>query len=190
MSTPTAVHRPAAPVLDERRILLVRAAVGLLWAVAVVVALGGDATRTDTEVPVVAALLLAAYPSIDVLASLRATRDAGPSGRLARVTATVGILAVAAVAVASLTSDAGATLAAFGAWAAVSGALQLVVAVRRRGERGRPAMIVSGGLSTVAGLSFVAAAGRTDADLVTLAGYMAVGAVLYLVSASRTRVAR
>lgn len=47
-------------------------------------------------------------------------------------------------------------------------------------------MIISGALSAVAGLSFIAAAGRTDAGFVALAGYMAVGAVLFLVWAARS----
>ncbi len=50
-------------------------------------------------------------------------------------------------------------------------------------------MIVSGGLSTVAGLSFVAAAGEHDAHLAMLAGYAALGAVLYLVWTTRARAA-
>ena len=46
-------------------------------------------------------------------------------------------------------------------------------------------MMVSGGLSTVAGLSFVAASGNDEAHLATLAGYMALGALLFLVGAFR-----
>ncbi|MDO9410331.1 hypothetical protein [Patulibacter sp.] len=188
MSAPTAAHPHAtgrAP--DERRVAFARAAVGLLWAIALVLALGDDGTRTDADVPVAAALLLAAYPVVDVLASIRAASAGGVPGRLARANAALGVLAVAAVAVAALAADAGATLAAFGAWAAISGALQLVVAVRRRSEGRQLPMIISGGLSTLAGLSFVAAAARTEADLVPLAGYMAVGAVLYVVWGVRTR---
>jgi hypothetical protein len=41
-------------------------------------------------------------------------------------------------------------------------------------------MLISGGLSTLAGISFLSAAGMHDAHLAVLGGYMAVGAVLYL----------
>jgi hypothetical protein len=46
-------------------------------------------------------------------------------------------------------------------------------------------MLISGGLSTLAGISFLSAAGMHDAHLAVLGGYMAVGAVLYLVSVRR-----
>jgi hypothetical protein len=58
--------------------------------------------------------------------------------------------------------------------------MQLVLALR--GSRQVP-MLVSGGLSTLAGISFLSAAGMHDAHLAVLGGYMAGGAVLYLVSA-------
>jgi hypothetical protein len=43
-------------------------------------------------------------------------------------------------------------------------------------------MLISGGLSTLAGISFLSAAGMHDAHLAVLGGYMAAGAVLYLTS--------
>jgi len=46
-------------------------------------------------------------------------------------------------------------------------------------------MIVSGALSTIAGISFLAASGNDEAHLATLAGYMALGALLFLLWASR-----
>ena len=74
----------------------------------------------------------------------------------------------------------------FGAWAAVSGAIQLGIAIHRRRAEGRQLpMIVSGGLSTGAGLSFIAASGDDKAHIATLGGYMAVGALLYLLWARR-----
>ena len=52
-------------------------------------------------------------------------------------------------------------------------------------------MIVSGGLSTLAGVSFIAASRNDKAQVAALAGYMAVGAVLYLIWARRaTRTTR
>ena len=56
---------------------------------------------------------------------------------------------------------------------------------QRRTTGGQLAMLISGGLSTIAGLSFLASSGMDPARIATLAGYMAVGAVLFLVSARR-----
>ena len=110
--------------------------------------------------------------------------------RVLRINAAISALAVAAIGAAAFGSDAGATLAAFGAWAAVSGAVQLGVALHLRRKEGRQLpMIVSGGLSTIAGISFVASSGMEDAHLATLSGYMALGALLYLLWAHRSRTA-
>jgi hypothetical protein len=163
---------------SSQRIVIARAVIALLWAAAVVVAIGDRVPTTDTEIPVAAAVLLAAYPLIDVVASLAAAH-LRPDATLLRVNAAISTLAAVAIGATALGADAGATLTAFGAWAAISGALQLVLALR--GDREVP-MLISGGLSTVAGLSFVSAAGMHDAHLAALGGYMAVGAVLYLVS--------
>jgi hypothetical protein len=50
-------------------------------------------------------------------------------------------------------------------------------------------MIVSGGISTIAGAFFVAASGMDDAQLAGIGGYMALGALLYLLVAYRRRIA-
>ncbi|WP_051471252.1 hypothetical protein [Patulibacter minatonensis] len=189
MSIPVTAGRPAPALSSPRRIAVGRAVLALLWAAAVVLAVGGEAPRTDSDVPVAAAVLLATYPLIDVVASLLSA-GAGAGDRVLRLNAAISAVAVVAVGVAALGSDAGATLAAFGAWAAVSGALQLGVAVRDRARGRQLPMMVSGGVSTVAGLMFVAASSRTDADLATLGGYMAAGAVLYLVWTARGTSAR
>jgi hypothetical protein len=50
-------------------------------------------------------------------------------------------------------------------------------------------MLVSGGLSTIAALGFLASSGMEDAHLAGVGGYMALGAVLYLLWAHRSRTA-
>jgi hypothetical protein len=50
-------------------------------------------------------------------------------------------------------------------------------------------LIVSGGLSTIAGISFIASSGMDDANLATVGGYMALGGVLFLLWALRSRTA-
>jgi uncharacterized membrane protein HdeD (DUF308 family) len=141
-------------------------------------------------VPIAAAALLASCPAIDVVASIAAALGTDASRRVLRGNAAIRAIAVAAIGATSFGADAGATLAAFGAWAAVSGAIQFSVAAQRHraGSRQLP-MIVSGGLSTIAGISFLAASGMDDAHLATVGGYMALGALLYLLWAHRGRTA-
>jgi uncharacterized membrane protein HdeD (DUF308 family) len=175
---------------SPRRIAIVRAVLALVWAAALVIAVGDEVPSTSSDVPIAAAALLASYPAIDVVASIAGALGTDASARVLRINAAISALAVAAIGAAAFGSDAGATLAAFGAWAAVSGAIQLGVAVhlRRTGGRQLP-MIVSGGLSTIAGISFVASSGMDDAHLAAVGGYMSLGALLYLLWAHRSRTA-
>jgi uncharacterized membrane protein HdeD (DUF308 family) len=175
------------PPRTPPRVVAVRAVLALTWAAALVLVIGDDVPRTSSDVPVAAAALLASYPVIDVVASLVGAAAAGPAGRVLRLNAAISAIAVAAIATTAFGSDAGATLAVFGTWAAVSGAIQLGVAVHHRAHGSQLSMIVSGGLSTIAGLSFVFAAGMDDAHLAHLAGYMGLGALLFLVFAFRAR---
>ena len=168
---------------SPQRIAVARAVLALVWAVAIVIAIGDRVPTTDTDIPVAAAVLLTAYPLIDVVASLAGARRQ-PHATALYVNAAISALAAVSVGATAFGSDAGAALAAFGAWAVISGAMQFVLALR--GSRQVP-MLISGGLSTLAGLSFLSAAGMHDAHLAVLGGYMAVGAVLYLVSARRSR---
>jgi hypothetical protein len=172
--------------LSSQRILIARAVLALIWAAAVVVAIGDRVPTTDVEIPVAAAALLAAYPLIDVVASL-AGAHRRPHATLLRANAAISALAAVGIGATAFGADAAATLTAFGAWAVVSGAIQFVSALR--GTRQVP-MLISGGLSTLAGISFLSAAGMHDAHLAILGGYMALGAVLYLVSTRRHRAAK
>ena len=173
------------PSFTPRRVAQLRAVAALLWAAAIAVFAGGDA---GPELAAGVAALVAAYPLIDVVASLREAAAGGDRVRMLYVNAAVSALATAVLAAVAFGSDVGAVLAVFGAWAVVSGALQLANALhrRRRGTRELP-MIVSGGLSTLAGLSFIASSRMDDPTVTALAGYAAFGAVLYLVWAHRTR---
>ena len=168
---------------SPQRIAIARAVLALVWAAAIVIAIGDRVPTTDSHIPIAAAALLAAYPVIDVVASL-ASAPSQQHRTALRVNAAISALAAVSVGATAFGSDAGAALAAFGTWAALSGAMQLVLALR--GSRQVP-MLISGGLSTLAGVSFLSAAGMHNAHLAVLGGYMAVGAVLYLVSVRRGR---
>ncbi len=186
----TAVPDALRPQDSPRRIAIVRAVLALVWAAALVIAVGDDVPSTSSDVPTAAAALLASYPAIDVVASIVGALRADGPARVLRVNAAIGVLAIVAIGVTAFGADAGATLAAFGAWAAVSGAIQLAVAVRLRRAEGRQLpMIVSGGLSTIVGLGFIASSRGDEAQLAGIGGYMAFGAVLYLLWAHRSRTA-
>jgi uncharacterized membrane protein HdeD (DUF308 family) len=175
---------------SPRRIAIVRALLALVWAAALVIAVGDAVPAASSDVPVASAALLASYPAIDVVASIAGALATDASARVLRINAAISALAVAAIGATAFGADAGATLVAFGAWAAVSGAIQIGVAVHLRRTEGRQLpMIVSGGLSTIAGLGFVAASGMDDAPLTGVAAYMTLGALLSLLWAQRNRTA-
>src|SRR3954454_18069310 len=136
-----------------RRIAILRAAVALVWAAAVAIA-AGDA---DTELAAGLALLVAAYPVIDVVASLAEAAQGGEAANRLRINAALSSIAVAGLAIAAFGSDVSAVLAGFGSWGVVSSLGQLFNAIerRRKGSRELP-MIVSGGLSAIAGASIIA----------------------------------
>jgi uncharacterized membrane protein HdeD (DUF308 family) len=165
-----------------RRLYLARGAVALVWAITFAVVRSGLDAGTVT--------LLLIYPAIDVAASLYdASTSSGEPRTIQRVNA--GISAAALVAVALASRDSTSTvLHVFGVWATVSGLVQLVVAVRRRATVGwQWAMLVSGGLSTIAGLTFNVQAAGSSPKLSVLSGYAGLGAVLFLVSALLIRTA-
>ena len=184
--------RPVSRRRDvPQRIAVVRAVLALVWAAALVVAVGHGVPSTRSGIPFAAAALLTTYPAIDAVASIVVASSGAPaSTRLLRINAAISTIAVAALAVTAFGYGTASALAAFGAWAAVSGAIQFATAVRRRRAEGRQLpLIISGGLSTLAGISFIAESGSNAAHLTGLAGYMALGAVLYLFWARRGRAA-
>jgi uncharacterized membrane protein HdeD (DUF308 family) len=187
-ATPHDLHRASRPLDRSQRIAYIRAVLALAWATAVIVAVGSDVPTTASDLTAGVAALLASYPLIDVVASIAGARYDATTRNVLRVNAAISTAAVVAIAVTGFGSDAGATLASFGAWATISGAIQFGVAIHRRRFRGgQLPMIVSGGLSTIAGLSFIAQSGANDAHLTYIGAYMALGALLYLLQALRRR---
>jgi hypothetical protein len=53
-----------------QRIAVARGVLALVWAAALVVAVGDRVPSTSSDVPTAAAALLASYPAIDVVASI------------------------------------------------------------------------------------------------------------------------
>ncbi|MDQ0775668.1 uncharacterized membrane protein HdeD (DUF308 family) [Streptomyces aurantiacus] len=172
----TTDQETAAPAL--RRLYLIRFLFALVWA-AVLLSLGSDLTLGVTA-------LLVLYPAFDVAAavfdarSARATRPA--KGLYANMAVSTAAAIGLAAAGASGTAD---VLRVWGAWAIVSGLVQLVVALLRRAMGGQWAMILSGGISVLAGASFVADAATADPSVTHLARYATLGGIFFLISAIR-----
>lgn len=155
-----------------------RGAVSIVWVAA--------ALTIGATVPAVAATLVLIYPAWDALANIL---DAQQNGGLRRnptqtFNAIVSGLATVAVAV-GLAVSMHAVLAVFGAWAALSGLLQLATAVRRWKRSGAQwVMVLSGAQSAAAGAMFLAQSTAPEVPSVAdIAFYAAFGAFYFLVSA-------
>jgi hypothetical protein len=161
-----------------RRLYFVRFAFATVW--------GALLFATASDLGPVSATLLVLYPLFDVAAAVvdvRSSRGTRPAAGL-YVNIVISLLAAAGLAVAC-SSGVPAVLRVWGAWAVVSGLVQLVVGLGRRGMGGQWPMIVSGGISVLAGTSFVAQAAAADAALRNLAGYAVFGGIFFLISALR-----
>lgn len=125
--------------------------------------------------------LLILYPAFDVAA---AAFDARTS-RNPVLYANMGISTAAAIGLAFAAADGiPAVVGVWGVWAIVAGLVQLFLALKRRRLGGQWAMILSGGISVIAGASFLGqASGATSMTL--CAGYAGLGGLFFLISAVR-----
>ncbi|MFF4731076.1 DUF308 domain-containing protein [Streptomyces mirabilis] len=165
-----------------RSLYLIRVAFSLIW-VALVVTTSASLVSTDKPT-VIAAVLLVIYPLWDVIATLLERRMAGTGStdRLGTTNMALGLATTAGMIIAVF-STIGTALLVFGIWALLSGAIQLVVAIRRQRTVGAQwPMVISGGLSVLAGASFAAMSASATSSLSTVAGYSAFGALWFLVS--------
>jgi hypothetical protein len=154
-----------------------RAAFSIAWVVA--------AASVARHAPAIAAVLLVAYPLWDALANLvDGTRSGGLAGNKTQAANAVASLAIAA-AVAIALPDMHLVLGVFGAWAILSGLLQLGTALRRWKTYGAQwAMVLSGGQSALAGAVFIFQSRMPEEpSIATVAGYAGFGAFYFLVSA-------
>jgi uncharacterized membrane protein HdeD (DUF308 family) len=157
-----------------RRLYFVRFGFAVVWAALLVV--------TGKELGPVSISLLVLYPLFDVAAAVVDARSSRARGLYANIA--ISLLAGVGLAVAA-GSGIPAVLRVWGAWAIVSGLVQLFVGVSRRTMGGQWPMILSGGISVLAGSSFIAMAAAEQPSLVNLAGYATIGGIFFLVSALR-----
>jgi uncharacterized membrane protein HdeD (DUF308 family) len=177
--TPTAVAAEpigAAPAL--RRLYVIRFVFAAAWA-ALLLASGSELTLATK-------LLLFLYPAFDVAAAVVDARSARAAGPVRSLYANMAVSALAAVGVVIAgASGVPAVLRVWGAWAVVSGLIQLLVGIARRSMGGQWAMILSGGISVLAGANFIRSATQDSPSLATLAGYATLGGIFFLTSAIR-----
>ncbi|MBC7267538.1 MAG: hypothetical protein H5T76_02285 [Streptomyces sp.] len=175
-TTPT-TGAPAAAAL--RKLYLVRFGFAAGWAALLF--------ATASSLGPLSTTLLVVYPLFDVACAVVDVRSAKVSGGPVRgLYANIALSAATGVGLAvAATSGIPAVLRVWGVWAVTAGLVQLVVGVARRRLGGQWAMIASGAISTLAGASFFAQAGKDDAALTSLAGYAFLGGVFFLISAVR-----
>ncbi|MFC6084230.1 hypothetical protein [Sphaerisporangium aureirubrum] len=161
-----------------RRLYFVRFAFAVVWALVMF--------TTASKLGPLAVALLVLYPLFDVGAAVvdaRASRATG-SPVLLYVNIAVSLITAVGVAIAC-TSGIPAVLRVWGAWAIVAGVVQLIVGVTRRKMGGQWPMIISGGISVLAGTSFIIGAAAESPTLTNAAGYAIPGGIFFLISAFR-----
>jgi uncharacterized membrane protein HdeD (DUF308 family) len=161
-----------------RRLYFVRFAFAIAWALV-------GFTTADHLGPL-AVTLLVLYPLFDVAAAVVDARASRATGSPTLLHANIAVSSLTAVGLAvAAASGIPAVLRVWGAWAVVAGLIQLVVGVTRRAMGGQWPMILSGGISVLAGASFIAGASAEDPTLTNAIGYAIPGAVFFLISALR-----
>jgi uncharacterized membrane protein HdeD (DUF308 family) len=172
-------HPPRIAIASALRTLyFTRSAFAVVWALVLVL-------TAATLGPLSVALLLL-YPLVDLVAAVvdhRASRATKPAPALF-VNMVLSLLAAIGL-VFAVRSGLASVLVVWGAWAITAGIVQLIVAVTRRGLGGQWPMILSGGISVLAGGAFIVQSGTSAASLTSLAGYATLGGIFFLISALR-----
>jgi uncharacterized membrane protein HdeD (DUF308 family) len=156
---------------------LIRGLIALGWAAGFVAV--SDSLTVGT------AVFLVAYPGIDLVASLVDAQDQDGAARaLLRFDAAVSAVTAVGLGIAA-TGDVADVLAVFGAWAAVTGVAQVVVAVQRRAVLGNQwPMLLAGALSTIAGLFYIGQALGDDPKLEVLSVYATGGGAFFVIQSA------
>jgi uncharacterized membrane protein HdeD (DUF308 family) len=161
-------------------LFLIRGLVAIVWAV--VFAAASHSITGSLTVGVGA--LLVVYPLIDVVGSVIDARgQQGSARRVLLAGAAVSTVAAIALGVAA-TGTVANVLAVFGVWAAISGAAQLIVALRRRAQLGNQwPLLIAGSFSILAGVVYLMLSAGGNPRLRLLVLYTATGGVEFAVQA-------
>ncbi|WP_456618623.1 MULTISPECIES: DUF308 domain-containing protein [unclassified Bradyrhizobium] len=155
----------------------IRAAFSVAWVVAAF-SVGASS--------LIAGVLLVLYPAWDAAANfVDALRSGGMNQNRTQALNVLVSLATTVAVLLALQVSMNWVLGVFGAWAILSGLLQLGTAIRRWRSLGAQwAMVLSGGQSALAGGFFIfQATTPMSPTIANVAGYAAVGAIYFLVSA-------
>ncbi|MDJ1472075.1 hypothetical protein QNI19_19185 [Cytophagaceae bacterium DM2B3-1] len=181
-TTYSSVTKEAQPIETARalrKLYFIRTIFSVTWVILVSLF-----AKTSVEI---ASILLIIYPAWDLIGTFMDIRANQSSSSKTMLYINAGISAVTTVAVGlALQKGIPETLQVFGVWAIVTGLIQLVLGLRRRKVvGGQWPMIISGGQSMLAGVSFILLAHDPKTGIANLAGYSAFGAFYYLLSAIR-----
>jgi uncharacterized membrane protein YjfL (UPF0719 family) len=166
-----------------------RTAVSLVWVVAVSIAAGALGPASPPGALLWTLLVL--YPVTDAAATLIDIRTTPHESHTAfqRLNLAASLAAAGAI-VATVNGSFATTVAVFGVWAIASGAIQLVVALRRTTLiSAQWFMIISGAGSIFAGITFLTWAGTVHDGTGTLIQYSTGGALWYAIAATWLRIA-
>jgi uncharacterized membrane protein HdeD (DUF308 family) len=161
------------------RLFFTRGLIAIAWALVFMAVTG-----SDTTVSTGAGILVVLYPLIDVAACLiDAQGQHGSARQLLLANAAVSAVAAVALGVAA-TGTVANVLAVFGVWALLSGAAQLVVALRRRTGLGNQwPLLIAGGGSVVFGVMYLVLATTDRPTLRMLAAYAIGGGIEFVIQA-------
>lgn len=176
-------HQQMDLMHDDRELWLkqyyfLRAAFSAAWVVA--------AFAVAPSSPAIAGALLVLYPAWDAAANfVDVLRSGGLTQNRTQTLNVVASLATTIAVLLALQTSMNRVLGVFGAWAILSGLLQLGTAIRRWKSFGAQwAMVLSGGQSALAGGFFIFQASTPAVpSIANVAGYAGVGALYFLVSA-------
>ncbi|BCJ41287.1 membrane protein [Actinoplanes ianthinogenes] len=178
MTTTAASPGIAQTASALRRLYFIRFAFAIVWAVV--------AITTAKEINPLTVTLFVLYPLFDVGAAVYDLRTSRTATSPALLSGNIVVSLLTAVGLgAAAASGIPAMLRVWGAWAIVAGLVQLIVAIPRRKLGGQWPMIISGGISVLAGGSFIAGASAADPALTNAAGYAVPGAIFFLIAAIR-----
>ncbi|MFF3571838.1 hypothetical protein [Nocardia jiangxiensis] len=161
-----------------RNLYYIRFGFAIVWAILMV-------TVAKSISPGTVALLVI-YPLFDVAAAVVDYRSSGTTRAKAPLYINMALSLLATIGLCfAVSSGIPNVLRVWGIWAITAGIVQLIVAILRYRLGGQWAMILSGGISVLAGANFFASAGGPKAALTTVAGYAVLGGVFFLISAIR-----
>ena len=177
--TPATAAGPGVPAASAlRRLYFARFGFAIVWALVMF--------TTAKHLGPLARTLLVVYPAFDVAAAVTDARTSRTAGRPILLYVNIAISTIAAVGlIFAGGSGIPAVLRVWGSWAVAAGAIQLTVALTRRAMGGQWPMIISGTISVLAGVLFIANAGVRNPTLTSAIGYAIPGAVFFLISAVR-----